>query len=240
MLGLQPPLSYSQVSYLSSAPWPGGVLHSHISLPHAGGPVNSRGDTAWGSPRDSVLPVSKPHTSVGSPGKKPQTWVVLWLWRCWSYRPSLCSVGQPCSWPNPIASTLGQKIAGICWQLSVVPLLGSQLPGKPGGPEALVIFLRSGKYVTYSLCSRAGPYLPPSPLCTFPLDHLISRLASSLFPNPPSAPSGSLPLSEGPSLGPVPSWAGVEFPVSHQEAPPLPSPQPASSGPSQGGGGAAC
>ncbi|XP_016875331.1 sodium- and chloride-dependent GABA transporter 2 isoform X1 [Homo sapiens] len=45
-----------------------GVLHGHISLPHAGGPVNSRGDVAWGSPRNSVLPVPKPHASVGSPG----------------------------------------------------------------------------------------------------------------------------------------------------------------------------
>lgn len=71
----------------------------------------------------------------------------------------------------------------------------------------------------------------PSPLCTSPLGHLISHLAASLFPNPPSAPSGSLPLSEGPSLGQVPSWAGVEFAVSHQGAPPLPSPPPASSGP---------
>lgn len=85
----------SQVSYLSSAPWPGGILHSHIPLPHAGGPVNSRGDTAGGSPRDSVLPVPKPHTPVGSPGKKPQTRAVTWLWRCLGYRPSLCSWAIP-------------------------------------------------------------------------------------------------------------------------------------------------
>lgn len=64
--------SFQTHSLLSSALWPGGVLHSHIPLPHAGGPVNSRGDSAWGSPRNSVLPVPKPHTSVGSPGKKSQ------------------------------------------------------------------------------------------------------------------------------------------------------------------------
>lgn len=72
------------------------------------------------------------------------------------------------------------------------------------------------------------------PIYPSPLGHLMSHLASSLFTNPPPAP-GSLPLSECPSLGPAPSsqLGGVELPVSHQEVPPP-------SGPSQGGGGAAC
>lgn len=52
---------------------PGGVLHGHLPLPHAGGPVDSRGDAARGSPRNSVLPVPKPHASLGPPGKKPPT-----------------------------------------------------------------------------------------------------------------------------------------------------------------------
>ena len=52
---------------------PGGVLHGHLPLPHAGGPIDSRGDAARGSPRNSVLPVPKPHASVGPPGKKPPT-----------------------------------------------------------------------------------------------------------------------------------------------------------------------
>lgn len=91
-----PFLPNSQPPCLSSALWPGGVLHSHIPLPHAGGPVNSRGDTAWGSPRNSVLPVPKPHTSVGSPGKKPQMGL-----SCGSGGfPSVLLSGNPAPGPN--------------------------------------------------------------------------------------------------------------------------------------------
>lgn len=55
---------------LSPGPGPGGLLHSHFPLPHAGGPVDSRSDTAGSSPRNSVLPVPQHHSSVGSPGEK--------------------------------------------------------------------------------------------------------------------------------------------------------------------------
>ena len=68
-----PLLGLPQFLTSSSAPRPGGVLHSHLPLPHAGGPVDSRGDAAWGRPRNSVLPVPKPHASVGPPGKT-QRW----------------------------------------------------------------------------------------------------------------------------------------------------------------------
>lgn len=55
---------------VSPGPGPGGLLHSHFPLPHAGGAVDSRGDATGSSPRNSVLPVPQHHTSVGSPGEK--------------------------------------------------------------------------------------------------------------------------------------------------------------------------
>ena len=103
---------------------PGGVLHGHLPLPHAGGPVDSRGDTARGSPRNSVLPVPKPHTSVGPPGKKPPTMRAA---------PVLC---MGISAPSP-ASAVG-IFPHICWQLGVLPAsftAARQPGGCPSGAE---------------------------------------------------------------------------------------------------------
>ena len=122
-------------------PGPGGLLHSHFPLPHAGGPVDSRSDTARSSPRNSVLPVPQHHTSVGSPGEKLPK---VGLWGGLSY------MEYPGSWMVPNASVvvvvcvvgaevfrsadMGQQLFTVIGSL---PLLFLGLP-LPQGTQRLV------------------------------------------------------------------------------------------------------
>lgn len=182
---------------------PGGVLHGHLPLPHAGGPVDSRGDAARGSPRNSVLPVPKPHTSLGPPGKKPPTMRAA---------PVFC---MGISAPLP-ASAVGDMsthlLAAVC-----APLLVSQLPGSPRGvPRGLKLL----KALLQALpCPTSHPRLAPP----FTLGSL-----SPLTLCQPSA-SRSLPTRPTPGRVPGPAWsqlAGVEFPACCPEGctpPPCPS-----------------
>lgn len=95
------------------------VYYGHLPLPHAGGPADSRVTLPGAAQGISVLPVPKPHASLGPPGKKTLTTRAA---------PVFC-MGISCS-------TSMSKVWGICphicWQLCV-PLLVSQLPGSPRG-----------------------------------------------------------------------------------------------------------
>jgi len=53
----------------SRVPLPGGVLHSHVPVPHAGSPADPRSLPAWGIPGNPLLPLSRPQSARGSPGK---------------------------------------------------------------------------------------------------------------------------------------------------------------------------
>ena len=180
---------------------PGGVLHGHLPLPHAGGPVDSRGDTARGSPRDSVLPVPKPHASVGPPGKKPPTTRAA---------PVLCvGVSAPSRRPRGI-------FPHICWQPGVLPasLTAARQPG--GVPRGLKVL----KALLQALpCSTSHLRLAP-PFTLGSLSPLTLRQPSA-SPSLPTRPTpGSVP---GPARSQL---AGIEFPACCPEGctpPPRPS-----------------
>lgn len=162
-----PALSFLTHKFLvSSASWLGGILHSHVSLPHAGGPVNSRSDAARGSSRNSVLPVPKPHATVGPPGKMLRMGAGTWLWK-----PFLA--GHSCSWPtrqHPFGGRGGVRCLHMALVAVCVPsswFITAREPGGPRGPYKV-----SWGCKCIGVAGLTGWTLspsPPVPFCIFSL-----------------------------------------------------------------------
>lgn len=195
---LPPPLTAS-VSFHRLGP--GGVLHGHLPLPHAGGPVDSRGDAARGSPRNSVLPVPKPHASLGPPGKKPPAMKAA---------PVFCmgSAPSPASVEGDISTSAGSC---LCSPASLTAAREPRAcPSGAEGPKS-------------PSPSSPLPHLP-APLGT------SFHTGQPLSPDPPSAFCFPLSAHMAtPGHVPSPAWsqlAGVEFPACCPEGctrPPSPS-----------------